>query len=137
MGFALSLLMAAGPVGAELSAPVAPLAATEAASFVLTTVGHDSVLLDGCAPVELERREGESWVAVPRRPCPQRPAATVVQQSLVLSVPPPGPGEFRAVVAYGVGCRPSRPFAFAACEVVEVVRSNPFRVEQAAVSPAP
>lgn len=131
MWFSVSVLMAGAATGADLLAPAGPLVSTEAVSFTFKATGV--AFLDGCAPVELEKREGEAWVALPRTSCAQRPPATRVEGALVLSVPPPGPGEFRAVAAFGRRCGEGRPFAQAGCVELGVARSAPFVV----LAPAP
>lgn len=84
--------------------------------------------VDGCASFELERREGDTWVAVPPRPCDRQLPAAPVDGALVLSAAAPAPGEYRARVVLGHGCVEGRPFVLAACATLEEVRSEPFRV---------
>lgn len=131
MWFTGSVLFALAPAGPDLVAPAGPLAPTEAVSLTFKVGGV--AFLDGCAPVELEKKEGEGWVALPRAPCAQRPVATKVEGALVLSVPPPGPGEYRALSAFGRRCVADRPFSQADCAEVGVVRSGAFVVS----APAP
>ena len=114
------------PLGASLAAPGAPVAATEAVTFTLST--PDTVAVDGCSPIELERREDDRWVAIPRVPCPNVVAATEIASSLTLSLPPPAPGDYRAVAALGTGCAAALPFALAGCAGLDIVRSPTFTV---------
>ena len=124
----LHLLMVAGAAAgdAALSAPTSPVAPGEPVSFSFVLDGTS--WLDGCSPVELERQEGEQWVALARRPCTAGPPATAVEGALVLSVPPPEVGSYRGVVSFGTGCQPARSFAAAACKELGFVRSAPFTV---------
>lgn len=135
MWFTISALLAGAPAATELVGPSSTVGPTEAVSFTLRPAGV--AFLDGCAPVELESRTAEGWVAIARKPCSPRPVVTRVEGSLVLSVPPPGPGEYRAVLALGRRCAPDRPFVYADCAAVEVVRSAPFLVQAAPPVTAP
>ncbi|MSQ03365.1 MAG: hypothetical protein EXR71_15975 [Myxococcales bacterium] len=135
MGFWLSIAAAAGAGGAVLVGPSGALASTDAVSLTLTTPGTSFV--DGCSPVELEKKDGERWMSVPRRTCAQRLPVSRLEGGLVVSVPPPGAGEYRAVVTWATGCTEGVALAQAACTVVEVVRSEPFTVRPAAVKPGP
>ncbi len=134
MWFWLSIAAVASAADVALVGPPGPLAATEAVSLTLTTPGAS--FIDGCSPVELEKRDGERWLSIPRRACAQRLPASRVEGSLVVSVPPPGPGEYRAVVTWATGCTEGFALAQAACAEVEAVRSGPFIVRAEAVSPA-
>ena len=135
MGFWLSIAVAAGTGDVVLLGPSAPLASTDAVSLTLTTPGAS--FIDGCSPVELEKKDGERWISVPRRACTQRLPASRVEGSLVVSVPPPGPGEYSAVVTWATGCAEGVALAHAACSVVAAVRSEPFTCRAEAVKPAP
>ncbi len=126
-------LATAAPGPATLEAPSEPTLSTDAVPFTFSVPGTS--FLDGCAPIELERKEGLNWVALPRVPCPAAVVATQVNGSLTLSVPPPIPGEYRAVAAWGTGCNTTRPFALAACATLDVVRSSPFKVEAPRAKP--
>lgn len=119
-------LARAAPLGASLAAPGVPVAATEAVTFTLST--PTMIVVDGCSPIELEQRDGENWVAIPRVPCPNVVAATEIASNLTLSLPPPAPGLYRAVTALGSGCAPALPFALAGCTGLEIVRSATFTV---------
>ncbi len=126
-------LAAAAPGPATLEAPAAAVTSTDAVPFTFSAPGTS--FLEGCAPIELERKEGAGWVALPRVPCPTAVAAISVSGSLTLSVPPPIPGEYRAVAAWGTECTPSLPFALAGCKGLDQVRSSPFKVEARAAKP--
>ncbi|GDX78424.1 hypothetical protein LBMAG42_02350 [Deltaproteobacteria bacterium] len=126
-------LATAAPGPATLEAPPGIALSTDAVPFTFSSPGTS--FLDGCAPIELERREGALWVALPRVPCPTAVAATLVNESLTLSVPPPIPGEYRAVAAWGTECDPARPFALAGCKTLDLVRSTAFKVEAPAAKP--
>ena len=58
-----SLFLPNAHAEARLVGPSAELEAGVAASFTFVPDGKGA-LVDGCAAVELERKEGESWVAV-------------------------------------------------------------------------
>lgn len=88
--------------------------------------GH--VLIAGCEPIELERRDDTAWVPVGGALCPRAVPATEVEGELVLTVAVPTPGTWRAVLAWGADCVAGRPFSVAACRRVDVVRSEPFEV---------
>lgn len=126
-------LATAAPGPATLEAPSAATLSTDAVPFTFSAPGTS--FLDGCAPIELERMEGAKWVALARVPCPTAVAATLVNGSLTLSVPPPIPGEYRAVAAWGTECDASRPFALAGCKSLDLVRSAPFKVEAPSKKP--
>jgi hypothetical protein len=111
---------------ATLAAPTSPVAPGEPVSFTFVLDGES--WLDGCAPVELERQEGARWVALPRTPCSTTPVATRVDGSLVLTIPPPGAGVYRAVVAVGTACQLDRAFVVAGCQRLAVVRSAEFSI---------
>lgn len=119
----------------RLEGPSAPVAETEA--VVLQLSGNGSLLIDSCAPVELERRDGKSWVGVATAPCERSQAATVVTGPLTLTVPAPAPGEYRGVVAWGSSCTEKLPFHLAACKKLGVARSEPFTVGTPPPTPAP
>jgi len=123
-------LSAVAIAGSEprLSAPVAPVDVGTAATF---TIAADAtgVHVDGCAPIELERKEGEVWVPVPNAAsCDGSVPARLVQGTLTVSLATPGPGDYRGVATWGSGCVGERNFALAACGTVGVARSAAFHV---------
>lgn len=123
----LLLLLARALAGeATLTGPSAPVAPGDPVSFTFALEGVS--WLDGCAPVELERQESGLWVAVARKACPTSLSATQVDGALVLSVPSPPVGTYRAAVTFGIDCVAGRTFAVAACQTLEFVRSAPFTV---------
>lgn len=130
-----ALVFAASAAEPKLVAPTAPVIAGELVPVRIVAVLSGGVSVDGCAPIELERREGERWTPLPNPACPVPLPATAVPIELTVSIPPPEPGEYRAVVAWGTKCAAGRPLAIAACERMGVVRSSPFTV--AAPPPPP
>ena len=79
-----------------LDAPTEPVAkgATLALTFRETMPGN--VLVDGCAAVELERQDGERWVAEPVPACTTPTPALEIKSELTLSTVAPSPGTWRA-----------------------------------------
>ncbi len=131
----LLLLLARALAGeAALVGPTAPVAPGDPVSFTYTLEGVS--WLDGCAPVELEHQEGDRWVAVARKTCSASLVATQVEGALVLSVPSPPVGTYRAAVTFGVGCVAGRTFPVAACQTLDFVRSSPFTVVARLAEPA-
>jgi hypothetical protein len=117
----------------RLTGPAAPLAAGAALTLTLTA-DRKPVFVDGCAAVDLERREGERWVPVePTIACDGSAVARAIPKEQTFSLATPGVGEFRAVVAWGLGCVEGRPFALAACAALGVARTVSFQV----VAPPP
>ena len=86
------------------------------------------VWVDGCAPVEMEHREADTWVALPSTVCGGTTPASRVQTELTIAVPPPPAGEYRAVIAWGAGCAEGVPFELAGCKTLGVARSAAFPV---------
>jgi len=129
----VGLAFAAG--APSLEGPQGPVA--EAGAVVLQLSGSGSLLIDSCAPVELERREGKAWVGVATAPCERSQPATVVTGPLTLTLPAPAPGEYRGVVAWGSSCAEKLPFHLAACKKLGVARSGPFTVETPPAMPEP
>jgi len=131
----LSIVSAAssGPV---LLPPEGGATAGTAVPFTLRPPSGAPITIDGCAAVELERQEGDLWLAVPSGvPCDGSARALRVDAELVLTVAVPTSGTFRGVVAWGSTCVSGRPFARAACRDRGVARTEPFTV--AAPAPAP
>ncbi len=122
--FAVGMALAAG--SPRLQGPSAPVGETE--PVVLELSGNGSLLIDSCAPVELERRDGKTWIAVATVPCERSQPATLVSGPLTLTVPAPPPGEYRGVVAWGSTCADKLPFHLAACKKLGVARSEAFTV---------
>lgn len=111
-----------------LDAPAEPVAkgATLALTFRETMPGN--VLVDGCAAVELERQDGERWVAEPVPACTTPTPALEIKSELTLSTVAPSPGTWRARVTWGVSCTPGLPLPMAACGRLGVATSAPFVV---------
>jgi hypothetical protein len=116
-------MAAAGP---KLVAPSESVGEEEA--VVLTLAGGADLVVDSCAPVELERKDGDTWTPVATTPCEKHNVATRVSSTLTLTVPAPAPGEYRAAVAWGSGCLEKMTFHLANCKKLGVVRSEVFRV---------
>ncbi|MFZ5477143.1 MAG: hypothetical protein ACOZNI_10245 [Myxococcota bacterium] len=132
---ALAALAAPRPAEPRLVAPDAPVTVGEVVPLRIVAVQPGGVRIDGCAPVELERREGDAWKALPTVGCDKAIVATAVEKELTVSVPAPEPGEYRAVLSWGTGCTPNLPFAVAACAQTGFVRSAPFTVRSADAKP--
>lgn len=113
-----------------LEAPAAPVAEGELLSLDFVEDAPGRVHIDGCVSFELERRAGERWVAIPVRQCGRMVAATAVDGRMTLSAPAPTPGEYRAAVTWGQGCRDGAPLALAACTVLDVAWSEAFTVHR-------
>lgn len=128
------LLLAASPPAPKLVAPSEPVRTGEIVPVRIVAVLPGGVSIDGCAPIELERHVGDRWTPLATPACPVPVPATAVPTELTVSIPPPEPGEYRAVVAWGTGCAAGQPLAVAACERMGVARSSPFTVE---APPAP
>jgi len=97
-------------------------------SFEFREDAAGTVLIDGCAPVEYERMDGERWVPVPAPACDAARVATVVDKALTVAAPAPAPGTYRAVLAWGAGCAEGRPFALSGCRQLDFGRSKAFEV---------
>lgn len=123
----LAVVLAAPTPTAKLVAPSGEIGRHAAVTLTFTAPGVTWV--DGCVPVEWERREGGTWVAVRREACAAQKPPTRVEGSLTLSQAPLAAGEYRAVVTWGAGCVPEHPLRLGACETLDVVRSEPFRVK--------
>lgn len=117
--------LAAEPV---LQAPTAVVQKGGAATLTFRESLPGNVLVDGCAAVELERREGEVWRAEPVAVCPQPVAAMEVAGELTLSATVPTAGSWRARVVWGVSCTPGLPLPMAACGRLGVATSEAFEV---------
>lgn len=122
--FAVGMALAAG--SPRLQGPSAPVGETE--PVVLELSSNGSLLIDSCAPVELERRDGKSWIPVATVPCERSQPATLVSGPLTLTVPAPPPGEYRGAVAWGSSCAEKLPFHLAGCKKLGVARSEAFTV---------
>jgi hypothetical protein len=132
---ALSALAAPRPAEPRLVAPEAPVRPGQVVSLRIVAGPSAGIRVDGCAPVELERREGEVWKPVPSVACDKPLGATVVDKELTVSVPAPAAGEYRGVLAWGSGCAAGLPFSVAACTHTGFVRSAPFVVASADPQP--
>ena len=114
--------------GVVLVGPGGPVEQGQVAAFTLKVDGAP-VVIDGCRVVEIERREGASWVVAPGAElCRGVELGRRIETSVTLSVSPPDPGEYRAVVGWGRGCVAGRPFALAACKELGFARSESFTV---------
>ena len=123
----LAVALAAPTPPAKLVAPSGEIGLHAAVTLTFTAPGVAWV--DGCVPVEWERREAGTWVPVPREACAAQKPATRVEGSLTLSQAPLAAGEYRAVMTWGAGCAPELPLRLGACKALDVVRSEPFRVK--------
>lgn len=119
-------LAAAQPPAIVLSVPSTPIGARELVGVTVRVEDHLEVLLDGCAPVELERQVDGRWIVGTEVACARSELPTKVDGQLTISLPPPGPGTWRAVATWGAGCRSGLPFAFASCSALGAARSEPF-----------
>jgi hypothetical protein len=97
-------------------------------TVVVTAVGRETLTLDGCVPMELERWEGNAWVRAVLRGCGGGVAGLPVAPRLALTLPAPSPGRWRAVVGWGARCQPALPLAFASCTDSGTTYSEPFDV---------
>jgi hypothetical protein len=127
----LSLLSGAiaAPSEPVLAVPTEPIVGGRLVSVHVTAPRTGRAWVDGCEPIELERKVGEAWSAVPPQPCVKAPPAASIDKELTLTLPTPQPGEYRAVLAYGVGCTDGFPLALASCKKVAFVRSASFSVQ--------
>lgn len=121
----LVALATAAP-GPKISVPAAPVGVED--PVVVTFFYGSTVFIDGCAALELERKEGESWLVVATNVCPKAANATRVEGTLTLTSPPVAAGEYRAAVGWGTGCADGMPFHLASCKKFGVARSDPFAV---------
>lgn len=121
----LVVLATAAP-GPKIAVPETPVG--EADPIVLTLSSGSSVFIDGCAPLELERKEGEVWQVGATNVCPRAVMATRVEGVATLTAPATAAGEYRAAVGWGTGCVDGLPFHLAACKKFGVARSEPFIV---------
>ncbi len=137
-----ALAVAAG--GPRVDAPDEPI--DVGGAVVLALSGGGLILIDSCAPVELEQKVDDRWVALPPSACASAQPATVVDGSLTLTVPAPPAGQYRAAVAWGSGCVAKLPFHLSSCKKLGVARSGEIRVgsetgpaspDAGAVPPAP
>jgi hypothetical protein len=126
--------LATAAPGPRLAGPAAVLGLAE--SVVVTLSGGGGVHIDGCAPLELERKQGEAWVALPTTVCPKALPASRVDAPLTLTFPAVPAGEYRAVVGWGSGCTADQPFHLAGCRKFGTATSEPFFVGEAP-PPAP
>ena len=92
------------------------------------------IWVDGCAPVEMERREGDTWMPLPSVVCAAPTPAHLVETELTVAVSPPSAGEYRAVIAWGAGCAQGVPFVLAGYKTLGAARSAAFLVS---APPAP
>ncbi|MDP2312118.1 MAG: hypothetical protein Q8P41_04375 [Pseudomonadota bacterium] len=126
---ALVAIVSASPAEPILVPPSAPVEEGDVASFALRPGPAGTVFVDGCAAIELERREAAGWVLAPGAvKCDGSLVARMSTKDLVFSVAPPGPGEYRGVVAWGTGCVEGRPLALAACKAHGIARTAAFTV---------
>ena len=133
----VALIALAAPRSGEprLVAPSAPIQAGQVVPLRIIAGPTGGIHVDGCAAVELERREGEVWRPVPSVGCDKAIAARVVDKDLTVSVPTQEPGEYRGVLAWGTSCAENLPFAVAGCAKTGFVRSDPFTVVSADAHP--
>ncbi|MFN7142256.1 MAG: hypothetical protein ACK4YP_00645 [Myxococcota bacterium] len=125
------LVVSHASAGPRLSVPAAPVPAGSAVTITLAVDGT-AVSLDGCSPVELERKRGERWEPVESPTlCDGITPARVATKDLIVSIAVSGPGEYRAVATFGTGCVAGRAFAQAACKSTGTVRSGAFIVDPA------
>jgi hypothetical protein len=129
MWFAFSVALAASPSPVTLQGPTGEITDREGVTLTITASG--TTFVDGCAPVEWERREGAGWVAVPREPCPAQKPAAKVTGTLTLTTPALAAGEYRALVTWGSACAADLPLQLGACKTLDYARSEPFRVRTA------
>lgn len=118
--------LATAASGPKISVPVAPVGLTD--PIVVTLISGATSFIDACAPLELERKDGESWLPVATKVCPKAATATRVDDSLTLTAPAVAAGEYRAAVGWGTGCAEGLPFHLAACKKFGVARSDSFAV---------
>lgn len=145
----LHMILAAGPalaaparapapsaVPADPDVRIEPPAGTvhegEAVGFTVREAADGPILIDGCAPVEIERKNGAAWLPVPGHTCDTPVPATTVDGTLTFSVAAPSVGAYRAVLTWGMGCTPGFPLATANCARLGSVVSDPL-----IVAPAP
>jgi hypothetical protein len=122
----LGILFAASALGAPRLLLTGPAAVGTVATFAFSEDVAGSVLVPGCAPLELERRDGKVWVPFAPPLCDRSAPATTLDGETALTVTVPAAGTWRAVLTWGSDCVAGRPFSLAACRRVEVARSEPF-----------
>lgn len=130
----IAFLGAAPPPSPRLVGPSRAVGSGEVVPLRIVAVLPTGIRVDTCAPVELERHEGDAWITVPVRICEGSPAATEVAKELTISLPPPAAGEYRAVLGWGADCLTGQPFPLSACAKLGSVRSAPFTVQAAPAS---
>lgn len=129
LGILFAPVLIHGAFGAPaVEAPRSPVDTTAAAAFRFTEDVSGPVLVDGCAPMELERKQGDLWVAVPPRACDRSVVATEIDKEITLSSVVSTAGTWRVAVTWGEGCVSGRPLMLAACKRLDVARSAAFEV---------
>lgn len=128
---AVLLVVSQATAAPRVSVPSAPVPAGSAVTVTLAVDGT-AVSLDGCSPIELERKREDRWEAVESPTlCDGTAPARVATKELTFSLATPGPGEYRAVATWGAGCVEGRSFALGACRSTGTVRSAAFVVDPA------
>ncbi len=120
----------------EPSAPPALIAPTrrlhpgDLVTIEVVVARPEVFVLDGCTPVELERHTETGWAREQVRSCDGTLPALRLDGSFAVSMPAPGPGQWRAAAAWASGCRPGLPLPFASCSASGTVRSEMFFVAE-------
>ena len=129
----VSLATASG--GPKLLPPTAAI--TKNDPVILTLSSPSTVYIDGCAPIELERKVGEQWELVASKVCPRAAPATRVDGALTLTAPSVRDGEYRATVGWGQTCTDGVPFHLAMCRKFGLARTESFFVGAPPPPPVP
>ncbi len=117
-----------GPV--QIEVPATPPEEGQAIAFGVHETVDGPVFIDGCAPLEIERKTGGKWLTTAVKVCDSQVPATQLDGDLAFSIPGPasGSGAYRVILTWGTGCAPGFPLTTAICEQMGSVTSEPFVV---------
>jgi hypothetical protein len=111
-----------------LRVPVAPIGSGELIPVTVVPPAGVELLLDGCAPIELEQLVDDVWRPALGTACRGDERPVRVTRDLTISLPAPGPGTWRATAVWGSGCHGAMPLGFASCASLGAARSESFTV---------
>lgn len=111
--------------GVRIEAPTGAVHEGDAVGFTVRESVEGPVFIDGCAPVEVERKNGAAWLPGPGKTCDAPVPATAVDGTVTFSVAAPSVGAYRALLTWGVGCAAGFPLATANCARLGSVVSGP------------
>jgi hypothetical protein len=111
-----------------LTVPAAPIGSAELVPVTVVPPVGVELLLDGCAPIELEQLVDAVWRPALGSACLGGEPPVRVTRGLTISLPAPGPGTWRATAVWGSGCHGAMPLAFASCANLGAARSESFTV---------